>query len=341
MTAARSCWPGHSTRAERRAARENILLEDVGITPSTLKRYYFAVGRLAPVLQQVQSETGLDEDIAAWIQNEFEDGTPLYMIGDALSGLHHFEPATRKKLTKSWRLYAIWRKYEVPCRAPPLPQDILLAMAGLSLQRDELTMCALLLLGFHCLLRTGEILALRPCDILLGPTQGLVTLQSSKSGVRNNAKESVAILDPITLEATRAMVQLRNDQGFTNVPCWDQSGSLFRTRFRHLLDALQVAELGFKPYSLRRGGATLEMQSHGLMEKTLVRGRWKNSNIARIYVSDGLSRLPSLRMTLQAKVLVAKNSAVFTAEHHCFDDGSRGKPERKGQKRKVSRSFRK
>lgn len=330
MTAERSCWPGLATRDDRRFARANILLTDVGISESTLKRYYFAVGRLAPVLRCVQTEADLDEDIAEWIQAEFEDGTPLYLVADALSGLHHFEPSTRKKLTKSWRLYGIWRKYEVPCRAPPLPQDILLAMAGLALTRDELAMSALLLLGFHCLLRTGEVLALRPRDILLGAKQGLVTLQSSKSGVRNNTKESVAILDPITLEVTRAMVELRNQQGFNNTVCWDRSGAAFRNLFNQLLQHLEVAHLSFKPYSMRRGGATLEMQSHGQMERTLIRGRWKNSNVARIYISDGLSRLPSLSMSLQAKVLVAKFSAVFTAEHHCFADGSRGRvPKRK------------
>lgn len=332
MTAARSCWPGLATRDERRAARANIQLSDVGISENILKRYYHAVGRLAPVLQQVLTEAQLDEDIAEWVQAEFEDGTPLYLVADALSGLHHFEPSTRKKLNKSWRLYSIWRKYEVPCRAPPLPQDILLAMAGLALSRDELVLCALLLLGFHSLLRTGEVLGLAPRDILVGPDQGLVTLHTSKSGLRNNCKESVAILDPITLETTRAMIQLRTQQGFLNTPCWDRSGTAFRTAFSELLATLQLGHLNFKPYSMRRGGATHEMRAHGQMERTLVRGRWKNSNVARLYISDGLSRLPSLRMNLRAKVLVAKYSAVFTAEHHCFADGTRGR----GSKRKTS-----
>lgn len=44
-------WPGQSARAERREARRNIVLEDVGITANTLERYYHAVGRLAPFLQ--------------------------------------------------------------------------------------------------------------------------------------------------------------------------------------------------------------------------------------------------------------------------------------------------
>eukprot|EP00435_Cladocopium_sp_Y103_P016319 s2345_g4.t1 len=320
-----SYWPGQSSRLDRQRARRNIVLEDVGITSMTLDRYYTAVSRMAPILEAVNSEPALDEAIADWIQDEFEDGTPLHLIGDALSGLHHFEPATRRKLPKSWRLYSIWRRYEVPCRAPPITQDIVLGMAGWCILHDELTMGALLLLGFHALLRTGELLQVRPCDFLLQPGKGLVSLPSSKSGVRNNTRESVALSDPCTLETLQAMIDLKDQQNLSQVPCWNYSGSRFRILFRKVLDQLDLSELGFRPYSLRRGGATWEMQSHGLMEKTLIRGRWRNSSIARIYISDGLSLLPALRMSLRAKHQVAKFSSMFINEHQAFSGGKRGK----------------
>ena len=76
---------------------------------------------------------------------------------------------------------------------------------------------------------------------------------------------------------------------------------------------------------LTRGGATYEMQSHGLMEKTLIRGRWKNSSIARLYICDGLAMLSRLCMTWNAKFLVAKFSSIFINEHQCYADGRRGK----------------
>ena len=34
----------------------------------------------------------LDESIAAWIPEEFEDGCRLRLVGDAMSGFHNFEP---------------------------------------------------------------------------------------------------------------------------------------------------------------------------------------------------------------------------------------------------------
>ena len=95
------CWPGHASQADRRRARRSIVLEDIGVTTATLERYQLAVSRLTPVLELVSTELELDEYIADCVQSEFEDGCPLHLVGDALSGLHHFEPWTKKKLTKS------------------------------------------------------------------------------------------------------------------------------------------------------------------------------------------------------------------------------------------------
>ena len=105
----------------------------------------------------------------------------------------------------------------------------------------------------------------------------MLSIPSSKSGVRDGAKESVTIRDVTTLETTQAMLDLRFELGMPKTPCWDRSGSAFRSLFRRILDELQVSHLDFRPYSLRRGRATSEMQTHGLMSKTLIRGRWKTA----------------------------------------------------------------
>ena len=186
-------------------------------------------------------------------------------------------------------------------------------------------MSALILLGFHALLRTGEILQIRPCDFILDKQRGLVSLPSSKSGVRYNSRE-----DPSTLETVRAMLEMKHQQGLARVPCWQHSGSSFRNLFRRAVDAVELGHLGFRPYSLRRGGAAYKMQSHGLVERALIRGRWRNSNIARLYICDGLALLPSLAMSLRSKHLVAQHSSIFINEHQAFaPGGSRGNKRQK------------
>jgi hypothetical protein len=66
------------------------------------------------------------------------------------------------------------------------------------------------------------------------------------------------------------------------------------------------------------------------MERTLIRGRWKNSNVARIYIADGLSMLPRLQMTMSSKFKVAEFSSIFANEHHAYAAGGRGKKRKTG-----------
>ena len=76
MTAERNFWPGQACQADRRRARQHIVLQDVGITRATLDRYFLAVSRLKPILEQVSSETELDDNISQWVQDEFEMAAP-------------------------------------------------------------------------------------------------------------------------------------------------------------------------------------------------------------------------------------------------------------------------
>ena len=312
MPPARKRWFAHGDNAERKKARTGVRLEDVAITPTTMVRYYLALRRVKPVLAAAEVTGNLDELMSSWIEQEFEDGCPLYMIGDTLSAISHFEPSLRRQLTRSWKLFGVWRKYEIPNRAPPLTLQITVAMAGYAVHRGWLQMAALLMLGFTGLLRTGEILAVRPMDFLFGTEVGLVTLPASKTGARHNVSESISIHDPLTLRLCELLVEEQTRLGLQAVPCWTQSGQCFRSRFQFIVERLKLDTFQFRPYSLRRGGATAEFQAHGLMERTLIRGRWKNSSVARLYISDGISHLPRLKMTDVSKQLLLHFSTFVT-----------------------------
>ena len=116
--------------------------------------------------------------------------------GDALCGLQHYWPQVKGELRGAWRLYRNWRRIEVPQRAPPLPRSIALALIGLFLKWEEPQMAFLVGLGFHTFLRTGEILSLLYTDVHLHRgAHGAVTVRKSKTGLRFNIDEAVAIYD--------------------------------------------------------------------------------------------------------------------------------------------------
>ena len=79
-------------------------------------------------------------------------------------------------LALSWRLVKTWQKCEMPDRAAPLPEDLLQALAGCLLLQTKPEMSLALLVGFCCLLRTGELLALQACHVQISPKQDFAIL---------------------------------------------------------------------------------------------------------------------------------------------------------------------
>lgn len=292
------------TRRARAHARRNVCLRDVGITKNTQQRYYHAVRQVYKVIAQSSTYEEIDEQISQWIEQQFHKGSPINIVADGLSGLHYFLPATKKRLPGSWKLFAIWRKLEVPARAPPITEDLCLAMISRSLQTDELSFAALLGLGFHCFLRTGELLTARPADLLVGQRSGVIRLPASKGGTRHNVQESVSISDPMLLDILRELLLYKRAMRLTQVPIWTHSATRFRKQFQSLVAFFKVEHLKFRCYSLRRGGATAYFQKYGLMEKTLLRGRWASIAVAKLYLCDGLAQLPGLTASPATQALV-------------------------------------
>ena len=95
----------------------------------------------------------------------------------------------------------------------------------------------------------------------------------------------------------------------------------WRGLFVQAITALGLADWGFRPYSLRRGGATWWFARHHSLDRILLQGRWSAPKTAKIYFNEGLAvmaemrlpeTLPPLRPFLQ---LFAKyrNRLTFTA----------------------------
>lgn len=302
------------TRKERQSQRRAIDLRHAGITEATRDRYLAGLAMLLPVLTQIRSLLHLDELTADWIQKCWEDGESIHVVSDALCGLHFFEPWTKKGIPTSWRIFATWRKLETPCRAPPLTAHLVYCMAHYAVAHRDLSFAALLLLGFFALLRTGELLSLRPEDLLVGPKQTIVSLFGTKTGQRNNAAEMVSFFDDFTTEVLIALLDQRKSLRTIKTPIWSFSGQHFRNQFKTYLKKFDLIKHNFRPYSLRRGGATWTFQQSGSMELALVKGRWGSSKVARVYIADGISHLPGMTHTKRALNMLDKWTPFSTAK---------------------------
>lgn len=296
---------GRFSRAEKVRQRAHIDLDDAALTPKTRSRYYVALRKLLPYIEKAQRKGDLDPLACCWIRRMWKQGEPLLTIGDGLSALHFEQPWTKRQLPHAWKLFSIWRKLEVPCRAPPLTLRITRSLAAFAMHEGKLELATCLLLAFHCLLRTGEIFKLYFSDFTLSPTSGLVSLKNTKTGQRHGVHEALAITDMPTLECLLALRAVRRDLRQEALPLWSGSGGQFRQQFSRLCEIFGLQEHQFRPYSLRRGGATHLFQETKSMEAALLRGRWESSRVAKLYISDALSYLPSIVMSSHTRSMMA------------------------------------
>ena len=281
-------------RAQRRRRRAGISLRDAGITEKTRSRYYAGLHSVLLILNAALSWRDLDLRLADWIEAQWSNGEPIGHISDTLCGLSHYVPQAKHQTPESWSLFKVWRKVERPSRAPPFPPLVIWGLIGYSLHTNHLRMAAVLALGFHACLRTGEVLSVAPRDFLLKSSHGLLRLTDTKSS--KNADEFIRLDDERVLMILR-LIQDWIPHRHWHKPIWDRSPQAFRTSLAQLLTHFLLQAHGFRGYSLRRGGATHHFDEGGSLEKTLLFGRWQSSRVARIYLCDGLARLSQMRLS--------------------------------------------
>ena len=109
--------------------------------------------------------------------------------------------------------------------------------------------------------------------------------------------EAVTVNGPVVLGLVRHLCLNRNP----GEQLLDMTGGQFRRRFHAACNFFEFQDFNFKPYSLRRGGATYDFQQHGQLERTAVRGRWAQPSNARTYINEGLATLAHVKMNEQQK----------------------------------------
>ena len=288
-----------ASKAGRAAQRRRQgRLRDLRVGAAALKRYTEAVLRFCAWLwlegelpaEQLQA---LDLQLVRYIESLWAEGDAKALAGNAISGVQHML-MVRRCFPAAWGVYSVWNRVEMPHRVPPMLLEIVLAMAGVFITRQRRDLAVAVLLGFHCMLRTGELLAVCGSTVQLnGAFCGLVALPLTKTSRRKGAQELVTVDDPFVGQLLASELGARPDAG----PLVRGSAQAFRAHFSDALKELGVHGIGLQPYSLRRGGATHDYMQHGDVARTIMRGRWSDMKVAKIYIVDGAAVLAQTRLT--------------------------------------------
>ena len=246
-------------KQERAKVRKSIgSLKQLTVQPKTRARYDAARAKFYKFLKSNQltlpkRRDELDGILAEYIEHLWETGEGRGLASDTVAGIQDLDPKLKGHLALTWRLLKTWHMNEVPNRAPPLPESALFAMVGWSIFHDSPDFGLSLLLGFYGLLRTGEFHAVTASSVFMnGPTKAaVVSLGLTKGGKRMGAAESITCHVHEVLRRLWRWKCTASPQDLL-VP----SSSQWRTMFSRCLAELKLDDFGFRPYSLRRGGAT-------------------------------------------------------------------------------------
>ena len=285
--------------AQRKQQRQTLgPLRNLTVQPATRQRYQKAVDHFLQFLRHEQiilptSKDAMDPLVCDYLEHLWSSGAGRAQASDCLAGLQNETPGLRGRMPGAWRLLKAWHMNEIPNRAPPLPAHVVHAMAGWALFSGHAAFAVSLLVGYYGMLRTGEILSLKRSHFSSSSTASrvVVSLGLTKSGKRAGAAESCVLGYDIAVRFVQRWMTLASPSSSLT-----PSPGRWRQLFNEALSALQLTSFEFRPYSLRRGGATFWFTKHGSLDTILVQGRWQTPKTARIYLNEGLSVLAELSL---------------------------------------------
>ena len=187
--------------AARAMARQRIgPLHAQRVSKAAQKRYATAATAFTHWLLQgafpwPKNYVELDWLICWYLETLWEAGAERNAAGDTISAIQHYLH-TRRAFPGAWSLFATWSRTELPARAPPLTSAIMTGLLGIAAMLGRHDAVVLLAVGFHCMLRTEEMLSISWGCLLVGADNlGAVALPHTKTGSIRGAQEVVTIDD--------------------------------------------------------------------------------------------------------------------------------------------------
>eukprot|EP00438_Fugacium_kawagutii_P009647 Skav214996 [mRNA] locus=scaffold508:815286:819802:- [translate_table: standard] len=288
-----------SSQQERANKRQALgTLQQLTVQPATKNRYNKALDQFFAFLRTndqrlPRRREQLDPVVCEYLEHLWSQGFGRALASDTVAALQDFDAKIRGHLPGAWRLLRTWSVNEIPNRAPPLPEHVLHAMVGWAFFKQHFSFGASLLVGFYGMLRTGELVGLRSSHVLVDSHRDrvVISLGFTKSGKRQGAAESCVLGYDLLIQYLRHWKTVA-----TTSSCFCKSPRQWRMLFSEALSALKLESFEFRPYSLRRGGATWWFGKHHSLDQILVQGRWQAARTARVYINEGMAALAEMKL---------------------------------------------
>lgn len=237
----------------------------------------------------------MDEILTDYLHHLYETDGGRAKANNTYYGLIARVPQLRYSLPMSLQCLRAFAKLLPSTSYPPVTWDVAVVIAVQMWRHGWLRGGVAVLLAFDCLLRIGELMALRREDISF---PGDARMPATFSGVlirirvaKTGRNQSVVVRDAALQVLLRSLVA-ETASGQLIFPF---TPNVFRERFKHICGELGL-DSSYVPHSLRHGGATALHLAGWPVEDILLRGRWESSKAARRYVQAGRAILLSVRV---------------------------------------------
>jgi len=277
-------------------------LIEASLQPSTLSRYRDAVFQFLDWCTEnnydATTTEELDDLLTDYLHELYEDngGVGKTTASHTIFGLLKYLPRCSGHLPTAMASLQGWLKLRPSTSYPPLTWELAVVLACHLTSQSHLRQGVGLLLSFDCLLRVGELVGLRKCDVADSGDMRLgaeyrgtaLRLRHTKTG----PNQWVQVENSAVRDLLRCVV--RSTVRSTDL-LFPFSAASYRTKFKGACADLGLSSL-YVPHSLRHGGATRLHLLGRSLEDILMRGRWQSTKSARRYIQAGRALLLNARV---------------------------------------------
>ena len=271
-------------------------------------------GMLKALKEDRADFTLLDQYGSDWVNLCFDDRIPFWLAKHGVLALQTEFRHARFKLPRSWDCVSAWDATRQHHNRLPLDKMLLDFMSAVALSwglEDDskalhlIAFSVLIKVGFHALLRPGELIGLRAKDVnvseLWDARQYLViAIASPKTRRFGGGHQHVFIRDPSCV----AWMRWRTKDLHPIVKLWPSTSHMYRAWFSRVLSRCGLGDFRFTPGSLRAGGTTF-MVTEGIdLTRIQFLGRWKSNNSLNVYVQEAMTSLTWIRLSESLKAQI-------------------------------------
>eukprot|EP00971_Amphidinium_carterae_P218096 4329399-Amphidinium_carterae.2 len=314
-------FPGEGPRLSWAGQKQDLRDTDlrVRVQPATVKRYGAQLRMFVSwAVDNYQLANGdkvwelpgesLCPLLCAYVQHQYVTGAPFQHGLDLLAGVQMVRPDVAGAIKPAWQMQRQWSKLTPVGTRPPMPEQIMLALAEASWTLGLRRVAAGIVLMYHCLLRPNEAATcqrsqlLLPSDICPGSKEAAVALPQTKTSDRGARLQSVSIDDETVVDLLTRIFGA--DPPYRSLVAGGSRGlQLFFERVR------KAVGLGGSPWTLAtlRGGGALAFlrMTGGNIIWLQYRGRWESARSMRHYIQAGLAMQAYSSLTMDVKLRIA------------------------------------